>query len=132
MSLVLMLAFAMQESSLNPNALGDKKDNKYLAYGLFQFHEDRWKECSKEPRINATIETQIKAFLKEYDNYKKIKGIKHSITGFANYHNLGHHSTKETKYTKSIKKWLKYFSDPNHKVIKNETEISNIYKGVNK
>lgn len=89
------LAIAKVESSFKPNASGD--DDK--AYGLFQFHHDRWLECggTDDNWKKASIETQCRVMKTQYERAKT-----ENIVEFLNYHNLGHKSKEITKYVRKI------------------------------
>lgn len=108
---LLLLAFALIESSHNPYAIGDNGKAK----GLYQFHIARWIECggTKENwgTPNKAIQDQIMIneimiCLKQY-KHKKMweKGIS-PLEAITTYHNSGH-IRSGTAYTEKVSKELK-------------------------
>lgn len=96
------------ESNGDYNAVGDNGK----AWGAYQFHIARWLECCGEnsewgmrstphTRQDEVAET---AMLKYHANAlaKKQKSEAAVVTWMANYHNLGHGSTRKTRYVQKV------------------------------
>ena len=106
---VLLLVFALVESSNNPQAIGDNG----LAWGKFQFHKARWVECggtlAEYGKASETRQDEI--FLNEAKKVEKLlKTAKYKridyVTALSTYHNNGHIKNEQTPYVKKIKKQI--------------------------
>ena len=99
----LIIAFAKVESSFDANASGDGGK----AYGLYQFHKDRWLECGGTEKNwkNADVEIQTKIMITALNKYcKSNKKEVDYIRWMATSHNIGHGIDKETDYVKKVRK----------------------------
>jgi hypothetical protein len=100
----LIKAIAQVESGNNPKV---KNGDNGKAWGLYQFHKARWYEFSREPWGKAspveqtrTMKRALVYYLRKQSNGQKEK--KERITWAANFHNKGHGSFQETRYTRSV------------------------------
>ena len=82
------LCVALNESSYNPLAVGDFKNGKPMAHGIYQFHLSTWKQFRREMgedevdqrfNPNEAAKTAIWAFSKGYENHWSV--VKNGLCG---------------------------------------------------
>lgn len=109
-------AFAMQESTRAAKGIHVPGDNG-KAWGIWQFHKARWKECGGDPDLWGKAEAKVQAkimlnALRKYTRNSRWGNltVEEKIIVAGRYHNRGHCKTSEKDkhywYTKSV--WKHY------------------------
>lgn len=111
----LVSAIAMQESGGDPNAFGDNG----LAWGLFQFHRERWHEISTDGYRDCKVEFQVAVMINMIQSRylgPKVLAERMSIGSLSSedlciiagqIHNRGHFvCMRHTDYTRSLYQWF--------------------------
>jgi hypothetical protein len=110
-------AFAMQESTRAAKGIHVPGDGG-KAWGIWQFHKARWKECGGDPKLygKADAKSQAKIMLKALRKYtRKSKWgnltVEQKIIVAGRCHNIGHckksQKNKHYGYTRSVLKHYK-------------------------